>query len=115
MKQWRETKTPSPIMIMAEDSAKRACVIDSEYYNTYRGSRRSEIIAVQRIACLLLRRKVIFGLEAIASFFGVSHATICHHVKTCQNIIDVDKNFKKLYTQASDFFDQGLAEMTDNN
>ena len=115
MKQWRETKTPSQIMIMAEDCAKRACVIDSEYYNTYRGSRRSEIIAVQRIACLLLRRKVIFGLEAIASFFGVSHATISHHVKTCQNIIDVDKNFKKLYTQASYFFDQSLAEMADNN
>lgn len=113
--QWKEIEAPSPIMTIAEDCAKRACAISPEYYHKYRNSRRSEIVAVKRIVCLLLRRKAIFGLEAVASFFGVSHATVYHHIKVCQNIIDVDKNFHKLYDRAELFFNQSLAEMTDNN
>lgn len=113
--QWRKTDIVFAIMRVVEEGALRACKIDKDYYEKYRSSRRSEIAVVKQIVCHYLRKKTTYSQITIGEFFGINHATVCHHNIRCQELIETDKVFAKIYKEASDTITQALAEMDNNH
>ena len=63
-------------------------------------TRKREVVLAKQMAHALTRE--IYGkrysLEYIgAKIGGMDHATVRHSIKTINNLIDTDKNFKKMY------------------
>lgn len=112
---WRKTDIDFAIMRVVEEGALRACKIDKGYYEKYRDSRRSEIVIVKQIICHYLRKNTAYSQVTIGEFFGASHATVCYHSMRCQELIEIDKVFAKIYREATDTITQSLAEMDNNH
>ena len=111
---WRRTDMDYTFMRVVEEGALLACRIDKDYYNKQRDSRRREIITVKQIICHFLRKNTIYSLITIGDFLGLRHGTVCYHNMRCQELIEIDKIYAKLYKEANDIITQKLAEMDDN-
>lgn len=111
---WRKTDLDFEFMRVVEEGALLACRIDKDYYNKLRNSRRSEIVTVKQIICRYLRKNTIYGQATIGRFLGLCHSSVCYHNMRCQELIETDKIYARLYKEASDIISQKLAEMDDN-
>lgn len=111
---WRRTDIDFAIMRVVEDGALSACKIDKDYYNKHRNSRRSEITIIKQIICHYLRKNTAYSQVTIGEFLGLNHATVCYHNVRCQDLIETDKIYAKIYKDANDIIRLKLAEMGDN-
>lgn len=60
-------------------------------------SRKRGIVDVKRIFSTMARRKAKHTLEEIGDYLGRDHATIIHHIKTCDDLKQTDKEFNQKY------------------
>lgn len=115
MMRWKRTETQLALLKIAEKCAIKATHINKEYYQKNRLTQRQEIVTVKRIASHLASDHAWMSLEVVGYFFGKHRTTAFYYVKSCQDLLDVDKTFVEIYQEAKNEFDKTLAKTLDNN
>ena len=59
--------------------------------------RQREIVEARQIYCKLAKKRTKYTLEQIGSAINKDHATVLHSVRTCNNLIETNINFKNKY------------------
>ena len=63
-----------------------------------RGNKRNrEIVEARQIFCKLAKIRTKYSLTKIGSAIKRDHATVLHSVRTCNNLIETNLNFKNKY------------------
>jgi chromosomal replication initiation ATPase DnaA len=68
-----------------------ACKItNADYSQTMLGKRKRECIEAKRLVCYFLRRYTKMTLSNIGKHLLIDHATVMHHTKQFNNLIEVN-------------------------
>lgn len=68
-------------------------------------SRIRDVIDVKKIFCLIAYNNIRgFRYQQTATFLGVTHATIIHHVNTAKDLMMYDVTFKEMYDKIDEEF-----------
>ena len=60
-------------------------------------TRKREIVEARQIYCKLAKKRTKYTLEQIGSAINKDHATVLHSVRTCNNLIETNINFKNKF------------------
>ena len=60
-------------------------------------TRKRGIVEARQIYCKLAKKRTKYTLEQIGSAINKDHATVLHSVRTCNNLIETNINFKNKY------------------
>lgn len=60
-------------------------------------SRNRDLVDAKKIFSLLSRKKTKSGFREIGEVLGLNHATVMHHCRTAENLLDYDPVFSKKY------------------
>jgi len=58
-----------------------------------------QIIDAKSMLCYILHRKLKYTSTESARFLNLDHATILHHCKKAEGLIETDKDFKEKFKQ----------------
>jgi chromosomal replication initiator protein len=73
----------------------QCCMITLEQLRSK--TRKREIVEARQIYCKLAKKRTKYTLEQIGSAINKDHATVLHSVRTCNNLIETNINFKNKY------------------
>lgn len=111
---WIKTERQQMILETLEAIVLEVTHIDANYYSTHRLANREEIVTVRRIVSHIASDRMWIGNQVIGDFFKKDRASVLYYIKTCQDFIDVDPFFAKMYREAREKFNAKLAEIGDN-
>lgn len=60
-----------------------------KYEDLLNGRRFGDIIKAKRLFCHFIRKHTNNSLTKIASYIGCDHATVLHHIRTCDGYLDI--------------------------
>jgi len=60
-------------------------------------TRKGEVVLIRKMSSYIMVKKLKFSLCSVAKVMGKNHATIIHHCKSMQDILEVDFDLKKKF------------------